>query len=68
MQYKHKFPYVKKTPILYPVAWIHRVIKLLAGIIKKEKSVYKYINPQKAVENNETIKKRMELIRELDMI
>jgi len=40
----------------------------LTGIIKKEKSVYKYINPQKAVENNETIKKRMELIRELDMI
>lgn len=63
-----KFPYVKKTTLLYPVAWIHRVIKLLTGIIKKEKSVYKYINPQKAVENNETIKKRMELIRELDMI
>lgn len=63
-----KFPYVKKTPLLYPVAWLHRIINLFIGFVKKEKSMNRYINTGEGFMENDVVKKRMDLIRELDMI
>jgi hypothetical protein len=59
------FPYICKSPILYPVAWLHRIIRLFISLIRKEKSVKKYKN---YIIRSDEIDKRMELIKELDMI
>ena len=53
------FPYVKKSALLMPVAWIHRII---LGVLRNKSQVQ--INTQ----DNQEHKKRLELIQELGML
>jgi hypothetical protein len=63
-----EYRYLTGKGYLLPVAWLHRIIKLLIGIAKGEKSFKNYISQGKTLANNDIIIKRMDLIRELDMI
>lgn len=55
-------PYVAKYPYLLPVAWVHRVFRILLG--KKAKTV-----KQKEVnETEEMIARRMSMVRKLGML
>lgn len=51
------FPYVKKSPLLLPIAWIHRIAK---GILPKKQNAV----PQPNLNHEE----RLKLMRDLDMI
>lgn len=51
------YPYVNKTKLLLPVAWIHRIIK---GIIPKRKQETNQISQKHS--------ERLKLLRDLDMI
>jgi hypothetical protein len=63
-----KFPCVGKLPLLYPVFWLYRISKFIISLLKKDKSLNKYINREKYIEKNAVIEKRMDLIRELGMV
>jgi hypothetical protein len=63
-----KYPYVKKSGLLYIVAWFHRMGKFIIASVKSRKPVYRYINIKKNYDEDAVIKKRMKLVRELDMI
>jgi hypothetical protein len=63
-----KFPYLRKSPLLYPIAWLHRIIRLIINLIKKDTSLNRYSNPAKQLIQSDIIDRRMELIRRLDMV
>jgi len=63
-----EFEYVKKTPLLYPVAFFHRIVNFIINFAKYKKSLKSYINPGENFKENDIVKQRMNLIRELDMI
>ena len=56
---KERFPYMKKSPILLPIGWMHRIIEIVLkqmGIIKEN-------------EKNASIhKRRMEMVEKLGML
>ena len=54
-----RFPYVKKSPVLVPVAWVHRII---LGLFKSNK------NSDANKEMNVAQEERLELIKELGML
>lgn len=62
------YPYVKKSSLLLPVAWVHRLIKLTLDVITKRKPIGKYFSYVQPEIDNDAVKKRMELIRKLNMI
>jgi hypothetical protein len=62
------YRYLNKSPLLLPIAWTHRIINLIFNIIARKKTVNQYIKYTQTEVENKFVKKRMELIRELDMI
>ena len=63
------YPYLKKSALLYPVAWLHRAWHLLiAFFVKKDKKLSTYFDAEKHFETNNTIDQRLKLVEELDMI
>jgi len=62
-----KYHYLSKSPILLPFAWLHRFLKLLAGIIHGRKSITTY-TAYNQPESNTIIERRLDLIRELNMV
>ncbi|MCX7714266.1 MAG: nucleotidyltransferase family protein [Clostridia bacterium] len=62
------FKYVEKYPILVPISWVHRYMQNAVKILRKEQSAVQYIRYVDHDYENETEKKRMEIIRELDMV
>jgi hypothetical protein len=64
---KVKFPYVTKSKLLLPVAWVHRLLRFVCDVFNRNKDVRHYIQCP-APQSNRALEKRMELIRELDMI
>lgn len=63
-----RYPYIQKSRLLLVVAWTHRWIELILNVVKRKKSIKQYLYYTEPNVSNETVKKRMELIRELDMI
>lgn len=62
-----KYPYVMKNELFLFVAWMQRFGDNLLDVIKKKKEIKKYTKYQNT-DSNDIINKRMDLIRELDMI
>lgn len=65
---KKKFRYLNISPILYPIAWLHRVIIVLTNVFLGKRKLGVIINPSSSFPDNATIQKRMMLIKELEMI
>lgn len=62
-----KYPYVMNSELFLFVAWIHRFWNFFLDVVKKKKEIKKYTKYQDA-NTNDIVNKRMDLIRELDMI
>ncbi|KAF1086097.1 hypothetical protein SPSYN_00835 [Sporotomaculum syntrophicum] len=62
------YPYARNNQLLLLVAWLHRLLNFFWGLFNKEKAIKEYIGYQSPVLSNEVIKKRMDIIRELDMV
>ena len=62
----HNYPYIKKSNFLLPIAYINRFWDFSIACLKKEKSIKQSLNANQA--DDLSIKKRMELIKRLDMI
>jgi len=63
-----KYSYVQNNELLLFVAWIHRSFNFILDVFKKKKDIKQYFEYQSPEMNNDVVKKRMGLIRELDMI
>ncbi len=63
-----KFPYVKKSPLLLPIGWVHRIIRLLVRVIKGQTSIRSYITYKQPRVTDEKYRDRMDLIRDMRMI
>lgn len=62
------YPYVKKTVLLLPVAWMQRIFRLIATVLSGKKQVKEYTHAVNKNEQSDFVQKKMSLIRELDMI
>ena len=62
-----KYPYLRNSKLLLPVAWMHRNICLFIDIIMGKKSL-KVLLGHKPDMYNDLVERRMKLIRDLDMI
>lgn len=62
---KNKFRYLKKYPVLLPIAWMHRVIENLArkGKVIKNKDDYKNL-----LKSSDSFKEKYELLKWLELI
>ncbi|MDD3693268.1 MAG: nucleotidyltransferase family protein [Oscillospiraceae bacterium] len=61
-----KYPYVQKSVLLLPAAWVHRIIDLLIRVLTKKRKMselYRVPSP-----DNDIVEKRMDLIKDLNMI
>ena len=65
---EQKYPYVKKTAILLPIAWLQRIFYLIASVLFGKKRVKEYTHAVNKNEQSDFVQKKMSLIRELDMI
>ncbi|WP_128739123.1 nucleotidyltransferase domain-containing protein [Desulfocucumis palustris] len=63
-----RYPCAKKYKLLLFIAWLHRLLNFILDVIKKKKNIKHYIEYQSPEAINDIVKKRMDLIRELDMI
>jgi len=63
-----KYSYVKNNKLLLFVAWLHRFLNFVLDVFKKKKEIKRYIKYQGPGMKNDVVKRRMDLIRELDMI
>ncbi len=60
-----KFPYVKRSSLLIPFAWIHRLVTILFWVISNKTKIsdYSYRVPE-----SELVERRMSLIKDLGMV
>ena len=63
-----KYPYVKKSVMLLPIAWIQRIFYLILAILSGKKKTNEYTHAVNKNEQSDFVQKKMALIRELDMI
>lgn len=64
---ENKYSYLKKTVILYPLAWCHRVFDVM--LLKKGRTNIKgVLDPSTTVAKSETVDKRMNMMKRLDII
>ncbi len=69
--YKHlvkKFRYLEKSRLIYPVAWIHRMWLICIDIFSGKKKISQLISPVETDNQNYVLKRRIELVQELEMI
>lgn len=62
-----RYPYVKKSIVLIPAGHIHHAFDIVLGIVSGKRKISEYTKKDNA-ETNDTIEKRMELIKKLKMI
>ncbi len=67
-QMKEKYPYLKKMPWLLPVAWVQRIFYLIVTVLSGKKKVTEYTEATNHHQDSEFVQKKMELVRDLDMI
>ncbi len=60
------YNYLGKSPILYPIAYIHRLFDLAVGILFGRKKVKKAFGF--AVKDNEKMDKRLKMMKELEIV
>ena len=65
---EQKYPYVKKTAVLLPIAWLQRICYLIASVLFGKKRMKEYVYAVNKNEQSDFVQKKMALIRELDMI
>jgi hypothetical protein len=63
-----KYEYLKKWPILYPIAWFKRITLVLWRIFKSPSNIFKYKSVFADKVENDVFNKRMTLFKQLDMI
>ena len=62
-----KYPSVMKNELFLFAAWMQRLWNFFLDVAKKEKAIKKH-NKYYDADTNDIVNKRMDLIRELDMI
>ena len=65
---EQKYPYVKKTVLLLPVAWLQRIFHLITAVLFGKKQLKEYNLAVNKNQQSDFVQKKMSLIRELDMI
>ena len=62
---KKGYTYLKKSPLLYPVAYVHRIFSVVGLLINKKRKIsdMKY-----KVKSNDIIDSRMKLMEEMEII
>ncbi len=63
---KKGYTYLEKTPLLYPVAYVHRLCGLFLAIVMRKKSVSKTF--EFAATENEKINSRIELMKDMNIV
>lgn len=63
-----EFSYLKKFPYLYPVALMHRIVRLGISIGRGERRITQYIFQEKDHVYKEVFERRIEIVKKLEMI
>ena len=59
------YTYLKKTPLLYPIAYVHRIFSVAGLLISKKRKISDMNYKEKT---NNTIDGRMKLMEEMEII
>jgi hypothetical protein len=62
-----RYPYLKRSSLLLPVAWVHRYIDIVIRIITRKKTLSSCFGHSPSM-YKQVVNKRMELIKDLDML